>query len=191
MMTQDAAMKVLKHAVDLSIGSAVLMIVLGTLAIVLPAATGVGMAILVAWIVIAGGFVHWIFVVYAFAAEKAGQALWRFLIAGVYVVAGIYLAAHPALTLVTLTLLLGAIFISEGVIRIVEFFQARSLPGSGWILFDAMMTLLLGIVIMGAWPRDSAWAIGTILGINLILSGFTRLMVSVGARRAVGAATSG
>jgi uncharacterized membrane protein HdeD (DUF308 family) len=78
---------------------------------------------------------------------------------------------------------LAAIFFAEGLLRIVFFFQARSLPGAGWILFDGVMSVLLGFLIMRNWPGSSSWAIGTIVGVNLCLSGVTRLMFSVAARR--------
>jgi uncharacterized membrane protein HdeD (DUF308 family) len=65
----------------------------------------------------------------------------------------------------------------------VVFFKFRSLPGSGWVLFDGIMTLLLGFLIGYPWPLSSAWAIGTLVGINLLVSGFTRLMYSIAVRR--------
>lgn len=175
----------LKQAAGLSIGSAVVMTLLGILSIVLPGVSGLGVAIFVAWTAILAGIAH---VVYAFGAERAGQVLWHLLIGVVYVIGGIFLMVNPGLGLVSLTLLLGAIFIVEGVTRFVIFFRARALPGAGWILLDGVTTVLLGVLVVARWPSDSAWAIGTIFGVNLISSGVTRLMVSVAARRALGAA---
>lgn len=171
-----------KQAAGLSIGFAVLMIVLGVLAVALPQATGVGVAMLVAWVTIFGGLAH---LAYAFAAESAGTVLWRLLIGVVYIAGGIYLAANPGLSLQALTLVLAGIFFAEGVMRIVFFFQTRPLPGSGWILVDGLLTVLLGFLIARDWPASSSWAIGTIVGVNLCVSGITRLMFSVMARRAL------
>lgn len=176
----------LKQVAGLSIGYAVLMIVLGVLAISLPQATGIGVAILVAWITIFGGLAH---LAYAFAAESAGTVLWRLLIGVAYIVGGIYLAANPGLSLQALTLVLAGIFFIEGAMRIVFFFQTRLLPGSGWILVDGLLTVLLGFFIVRDWPASSSWVIGTLVGINLCVSGVTRLMFSVVARRALNAAT--
>src|SRR6266851_6716243 len=158
------------------------MIVLGVLAVAVPQATGVGVAMVVAWITIFGGLAH---LAYAFAAESAGTVLWRLLIGVVYIAGGIYLAANPGLSLLALTLVLAGIFFAEGVMRIVFFFQTRPLPGAGWVLFDGIMTLVLGFLVMRNWPDSSQWAIGTIVGVNLIVSGFTRLMLSVAARKAL------
>lgn len=173
---------VFKEVTGISIGWAVLMIVLGFLAVALPLATGIGVSMLVSWIVVFGGFVY---LAYAFAAKGAGAFLWRMLIGIVYIVGGFYLAFHPGLALASLTLVLAAILFAEGVLDIIVFFQFRSLSGSGWVLLDGIATLFLGIVIGYPWPFSSAWAIGILVGINLIMSGFTRLMYSVAARRAL------
>src|SRR6266851_3454839 len=103
----------------------------------------------------------------------------------VYIAGGIYLAANPGLSLQALTLVLAGIFFAEGVMRMVFFFQTRPLPGSGWILSDGVLTVLLGFLIVRDWPASSSWAIGTIVGVNLCVSGITRLMFSVMARRAL------
>ena len=58
------------------------------------------------------------------------------------------------------------------------YFHVRSLPGSGWILFDGIVTLILALMIWRSWPASAVWALGTIVGINLLMSGFTRLMYS-------------
>ena len=178
-MKEQSTTDVFKKVTGMSIGLAVLMIVMGFLAITLPLATGIGISILVGWIVVFGGFTY---VAYAFSAEGAGAVFWRMLIGIVYVVGGFYLVFHPGLALASLTLVLAAILIAEGVLQMIVFFQFRSLPGSGWVLFDGIMTLLLGFLI-GSWPSSSGWAIGTLVGINLLVSGFTRLMYSVAARK--------
>jgi uncharacterized membrane protein HdeD (DUF308 family) len=179
-MKGQSTTDVLKGVTGMSIGWAVLMIVLGILAIALPLATGIGISILVGWIVVFGGFTY---LAYAFAAQGAGAFLWRMLIGIAYIVGGFYLVFHPGLALQSLTLVLAAILFAEGVLQMIVFFQFRSLPGSGWVLFDAITTLLLGFLIGYPWPFSSAWAIGTLVGVNLLVSGFTRLMYSVAARR--------
>jgi uncharacterized membrane protein HdeD (DUF308 family) len=179
-MKAQSTTDILKRVTGMSIGWAVLMIVLGCLAVALPLATGIGVAIMVGWIIFFSGFAY---LAYAFAAQGAGAFLWRMLIGIVYVVGGLYLAFHPGLALESLTLVLAAILFAEGVLQMIVFFKSRSLPGSGWVLFDSIMTLLLGFLIGYAWPLSSGWAIGTLVGINLLVSGFTRLMYSVAARK--------
>jgi len=67
--------------------------------------------------------------------------------------------------------------------QILAYFSLRALPGSRWILFDGFVTLLLGLMIGLSWPSGSGWAIGTLVGINFLLSGCTRLGYAGTARR--------
>jgi uncharacterized membrane protein HdeD (DUF308 family) len=181
-MTEQSITDVFKEATGMSIGLAVVMILLGFLAVFLPFATGIALSILVGWIIVFSGFAY---LAYAFAARGAGAFLWRTPIGIAYVVGGFYLAFHPELTLESLTLVVAAVFFVESVLEFIVFFQFRALSGSGWILFDGILTLVLAYVIWRPWPASSLWAIGTLVGINLIVSGSTRLMYSVGVRKTV------
>jgi len=171
---------IFQEAAGASSGWGVVMILLGVLALFLPLATGIGVSIAVGWIIVFGGVAY---LASAFAARGAGSFLWRVLIGAVYIIGGLYLAFNPGLALASLTLAMALMFFFEGLLETVVFFQFRTLPGSGWVLFDGLVTLLLAYLIWRPWPSSSIWAIGTILGINLIMSGITRLMYSVAARR--------
>ena len=177
--THTLPVDIFKRVTGLSIGLAVLMIVLGFAAMFKPFAAGVGISLFIAWIIVFSGVVH---LVYAFAARSAGSFLWRTLIGVAYIVGGIYLLKNPSLALASFTLMLAVMLIAEGVFQLITFFQLRVLPGSGWILCDGIVTLILGGLIAYPWPGSSLWAIGTLVGVNLIISGFTRLMFSVAAR---------
>jgi|SRR5579863_1895172 len=179
-MSAQSITDVFKEAAGMSMGWAIVMIVVGFLAILMPFATGIGVSIVVGWIIVFSGITH---LAYAFSAQGAGAFLWRMLVGIVYVIGGVYLAFHPGLALESLTLMVAAIFLTEGVLAIVVFFQFRGLPGSGWILLDGIMTLILAYLIWQPWPTSSIWAIGTLLGINLLVSGFTRLMYSAAAHK--------
>ena len=176
---------IFKQAAGVSVGLAVVQIILGLLAVILPFASGIGISILMAWIIVFSGFAYF---AYAFAARGAGAVIWRMLIGIVYIIGGGYLAFHPRLALASFTLAVAAILLFEGIMEIVVFFQFRALQGSWWILIDGIVTLFLSYLIWRPWPLSSAWAIGTLVGINLMVSGLTWLMVSVEARRALRAA---
>ena len=179
-MNDQSVKGVLKEATGMSIGWSILMLVLGVVAILMPFTTGIAVSIFVGWIMVFTGVAY---LAYAFAAQGAGALIWRMLVGIVYVAGGGYLAIHPGIALESLTLVVAAIFFFEGITEIAVFFQFRSLAGTGWILFDGLLTLVLAYLI---WrPSSSTWAIGTLLGINLIVSGVTRLMYSVEARKAV------
>jgi uncharacterized membrane protein HdeD (DUF308 family) len=79
----------------------------------------------------------------------------------------------------SLTLVLGCLFLVEGIFDIALFFHVRSFHGAAWILFDGIISLVLGLLIYLQWPSSSAWAIGTLVGVSVIISGVTRLKVSL------------
>jgi uncharacterized membrane protein HdeD (DUF308 family) len=180
-MTDD-----LKSATGWSIALAVLMVVVGFVAIAAPAAAGIGVSVFIGWLIVFSGVIY---LGYAFTADGFGSFAGRALIGGLYIFGGFYLISNPGMALVTLTFVVAVILIAEGILQVIAYFQVRTVPGSGWVLFDGIATLALGIVIIYPWPGSSNWAIGTIVGVNLIISGFTRLMYSVSARKVVNAAT--
>jgi uncharacterized membrane protein HdeD (DUF308 family) len=90
---------------------------------------------------------------------------------------------HPVLGVASFTLLLACFFVAEGAIDLVVYFGNRRMHGAGWILFDGIVTLFLGVLVWKQWPSSSAWVIGTLVGISMILTGNTRLMISLAARR--------
>jgi uncharacterized membrane protein HdeD (DUF308 family) len=71
----------------------------------------------------------------------------------------------------------------ESVLEFILSFQLRPAPGSGWLLFDAIVTLALAGMIWSAWPLSSVWAVGTLAGVSMFSSGITRLMLSIAVRR--------
>ena len=83
--------------------------------------------------------------------------------------------------------MLASLFLIEGVLDIALFFKMRSLGGSSWVLVDGIITLLLGLMIYAQWPSSSVWAIGTLVGVSMIISGVTRVMLSLAVRRATAA----
>jgi uncharacterized membrane protein HdeD (DUF308 family) len=183
-MNSQSSTNIFKEAAGASIGWGVVMILLGIAAMLLPLATGIGVSVAFGWIIVLSGIAY---IASAFAARGAGSFLWRLLIGIVYVLGGFFLAFHPGLALESLTLAMALMFFFEGIMEIVVFFQFRALGGSGWVLADGIVTLFLAYLIWRPWPGSSVWAIGTILGVNLIVSGITRLMYSMSARRVLDA----
>ena len=163
----------------------IVFVVLGMLAIVEPAVAGLAVALLVGWVLIFGGVAH---AVAAFGGGGAGRVVWQVIVAAIYVVGGLYFLTHPLLGLGTLTLYLAVVLLVEAVIEIVAYFAAGRESGSGWRLVNAIVTLLLGGMIWRNWPSSSAWAIGTLVGVNLMITGFSRLMLGTAARKLAAAA---
>jgi uncharacterized membrane protein HdeD (DUF308 family) len=158
----------------------IVFVVLGLLAIVEPAVAGLAVAILVGWVLIFGGAAH---AAAAFGGGGAARVVWQLIVAVIYIVGGIYFLSHPLLGLGTLTLLLAAILVAEALVEVIAYFANRGEGGSSWRLVNAIVTLLLGAMIWKNWPSSSVWAIGTLVGINLVFTGFSRLMLGSVARR--------
>ncbi len=186
-MAQQTPSHIVRHASTWSILFGVLLIVLGMLAVGSPVLAAVAVNAVIAWLIVLAGVVH---LALAFHTRAAGSVVWRLLVGIAYVFFGVYLIAHPALGVVSLTLVLASLFLVEGIFAIAVFFQMRSVGGSSWILIDGIVTLLLGLMIYLQWPSSSAWAIGTLVGVSLIISGVSRLMLSLAVRKATAALAS-
>jgi uncharacterized membrane protein HdeD (DUF308 family) len=180
-MAQQTPSDILRQASTWSILCGALLVVLGVLAVGSPAVAAVAVNALLAWLIVLAGIVH---LALAFHAHGAAGQVWKLLVGIAYVFFGVYLIAHPALGVVSLTLVLASLFLVEGIFDIALFFRMRPIGGSGWILADGIVTLLLGLMIYRQWPSSSNWAIGTLVGVSLIISGVSRLMLSLAVRKA-------
>jgi uncharacterized membrane protein HdeD (DUF308 family) len=89
---------------------------------------------------------------------------------------------HPLLGVLSLTLLLAVFLLVEGILEITLYFRIRRVRHAGWVLFDGIVTLILGIFIWAQWPSSSVWVIGTLVGISLIFSGISRFMLALAVR---------
>ena len=140
----------------------ILLLLCGFLAIVMPLASSVGLVILLGWLILFAAVWHLIF---AFQTRGVGNILWQVLLAIVYGIAGFYMLSHPLLGLLTLTLVLAIFLLFEGVLEIILYFNIRKSPNAGWVLFDGIITLILGLLIWAHWPSTSVWVIGTLVGL--------------------------
>jgi uncharacterized membrane protein HdeD (DUF308 family) len=162
------------------IAMAVVFIILGVLAIVEPGVAGLAVTILVGWLLIFGGVAH---LIAAFSGGGTGRVVWHVFLGLIYVVGGIYYLTHPLLGLGTLTLLLGGIILVGAALEFIAYFLVRSRSGSGWLLLNGLIALLVGGLILAHWPSSTVWAIGTLVGVNLLMTGISRLMVGMAARK--------
>src|ERR1700726_4320376 len=179
-MAQHSSSGIVRRASTFSILWGVALIILGMLAVGSPFLAAVAVNAFIAWLLVLAGVVH---LTVAFHTREAGSLIWRVLVGLAYLFFGVYLIMHPALGVASLTLLLALLFLVEGILNIVLFFNLRSLRGSSWILTDGIITLILGLMIYTQWPSSSAWAIGTLVGVSLIISGVTRVMLSLAVRK--------
>lgn len=171
-----------KHFTGWSIAISLLLILAGVLAIGLPVAAGIAVNIVVAWLLVFCGVAH---LVFAWHIRGIGGVIWQVLLGALYIGIGVYLLMHPVAGLATLTLALAIYLFIEGVLELVLSFQIRPRGGWGWLLLDGIVTLVLALMIWRTWPGNTEWVIGTLVGISMIFSGATRLMLSMAARTLV------
>jgi len=180
-MEQENRSDIIRQVSTMSILWGVLLICVGMLAVASPLVAAIAVNVLIAWLIVIAGVIH---LIVAFHSREAGSVIWRLLVGLAYVCFGVYLIARPAVGVASLTLVLASLFLVEGILDIAFFFRARSMPRSIWILLDGIVTLLLGLLIYAQWPSSSAWAIGTLVGVSLIISGITRVMLALAVRKA-------
>lgn len=167
-------------AVNWSIALSILLILAGLIAIVVPEISGLAITLIFGWLMIVSGITHFIF---AFKTHTTGGRLWELLIGAVYVFTGVYLILHPVEALFALTLILACYLFFEAIVEFIQYFQLRPRHGAGWLILDGIITLVLAVMIWRSWPASSVWVIGTLVGISMIFSGFSRLMLSLAAKR--------
>ena len=151
-------------------------IVVGCIAIIIPAAFSVGTAIFIGWILmIVGAFL----VVAAFNTTSVGSVIWRLLWAFLTIIVGFWLVIEPHNGTLTLTVVLGIYFLVMGVSRIMVAFAARGEPGAGLVGLSGIAGLLIGILVLVKFPSSADWAIGLLVGIDLIFAGWTLTSIAL------------
>jgi uncharacterized membrane protein HdeD (DUF308 family) len=148
----------------------VLAIFVGCVAILVPAVASVGTAIFIGWILlIVGGFL----IAAAFSAHAIGTVVLRLLWAALTVIVGLWLIVEPHNGTLTLTLVLGIYFLFMGVTRITVAFVNRGQPNAGLVGLSGVAGLLIGILVLAKFPSSADWAIGLLVGIDLIFAGWS------------------
>jgi len=178
-MSDTSAETFAKKTMGWSIGLSVLMIVAGILAIASPLAAGIAVNLVVAWLLVFSGCTH---LVFAWHTRSGRGFVWELLVGILYIFIGVYLLMHPLAGVVSLAIALAIYLFLEAVLEFILSFMLRPLPGTGWLLFDGIVTLILAVMIWRLWPTSAAWIIGTLVGISMLFSGTSRLMLSLAAR---------
>jgi uncharacterized membrane protein HdeD (DUF308 family) len=159
---------------------AIILILCGMAALALPEIAGVSIAMVLSVLILIAGVIH---LTTAAVAGSFGGYLWRTLVGIVYIIGGVWLFMHPIISLISFTFVLGIVFFIEGIFHIISYFQLRKAGGAGWVLFDGIITVILALFILYHWPSSAAFIISVIVGVNLLISGFTRLMMLLALRR--------
>lgn len=159
----------------------IILIVLGLIALIDSVAVTIVSMVLFGWLLLLGGIFE---AVQAFRHRKGGYFFLHLLNAAFSIVVGVMLLRSPLAGSLVVTLLMASYFVVVGVFRIFTALTVR-IPGSGWALTDGIITLILGILVWAQWPESGLWIIGLFIGINLITTGWSQVMLAFAARRLV------
>ena len=118
----------------------------------------------------------------AILARSWNIALLDVLMAVLYIVAGVFTLRQPETAGLTLTLLLSAVFIVNGLMRILSTFALKP-PHWAWILLHGTVSFLIGVLLLAQWPWSGIWAIGVFVGVDLIVIGASMIATSITLRR--------
>ena len=165
----------------------VIMVILGVVAFVLPTVATIAVDMFVGWLFLISG----VFGLAAlFSVRGVPAFVWTLITAALSVVVGGLLIWRPVEGAFSLTLVLTAFFIVEGIFQIVASFTSRdAMPGSwGWMLASGLADLVLAAIIVAGWPLSAGWVLGLLVGINLITSGLAVVMAAIAGRNVVQAA---
>lgn len=156
--------------------------ILGVLAIAFPFLTGVTLSFLLGILLLVGAVAHGAQV---FSARTWKGVIWQGLLIFVYGAAGLSLLVNPLVGLTTLTILLIAYLLVDGVVEIIMGMRLRGDGGWGWVVASGVISLVLAWLLWAGWPVTAAWAVGLLFGVALLSSGVSLLLVAWSGRRAV------
>jgi uncharacterized membrane protein HdeD (DUF308 family) len=186
---QRALTQSIREHWGLFLAEGIILVVLGLLAIIVPPIATIAVTIFLGWLFLISGIVG---LVTTFWARHAPGFWWSLLSAVLAIAAGIVLLGWPVPGAVSLTLLLIAFFIIEGVLSILYAFEhKKELSGRwGWMLISGIIDLILAAIIWGGLPGTAAWALGLLVGINMLFGGSAMIAMALHARSADPATTT-
>jgi uncharacterized membrane protein HdeD (DUF308 family) len=155
----------------------VAMLIVGLLAVILPHIATLTVQILIGIILLIAGILN---AAHALTIRKWRAVTWEMLLTLLFLIAGILFITYPMSGAFALTVILGFFFLILGILKIQSALAWRERPGWGWLLISGLVSILLGIIIILGLPGTALWAIGLILGIDLVFSGVA--LTAVGSR---------
>ena len=165
----------------------VVMVILGVLAICAPVAASIAVAIYVGWLLLISGVIGLIAIV---STHHVHAFLWSLITAALSVAIGVLLILMPVQGAISLTIVLTAFFIAEGVFQTAVAIASRQVLAGTWVwmLLSGLADLVLAAIIIAGWPGTAIWALGLLVGVNLLTSGWAVVVAALAGRRMAEAA---
>jgi uncharacterized membrane protein HdeD (DUF308 family) len=166
----------------LFLAEGIVLSLLGLVAIIVPPLAGLATTVILGWVFVAAGIAG---ILFTLRARRAPGTGWALLSAVVAIVAGGVLLWSPLQGLVTLTYVLTGFFIIDGIV-IVAYAVAHRRELSGkweWMMVNGVIDLVLAGIILLGLPGTLGWALGLLIGIDLVFGGTSLIAMALGARR--------
>jgi uncharacterized membrane protein HdeD (DUF308 family) len=160
----------------------ILLVILGLAAIILPPLAGLAVTIFLGWMFLISGIAG---LAATFWARGMPGFWWSLISAALAVLAGLVLLARPMQGVLTLTIVVGAYFLAEGVASIMYALEHRRELSERWtwMLFAGLLDIVIAAMIIAGLPGSAEWAIGLLVGINLLFGGASLIGVALAARK--------
>jgi uncharacterized membrane protein HdeD (DUF308 family) len=160
----------------------ILLAVLGIAALILPPLASLAIAIFLGWMFLISGIGG---LIVTYWARSTPGFWWSLISAALAVLAGMLLLARPMQAVLTLTIVLGAYFLAEGVATIMYALEHRREPSSrwSWLLISGLVDIAISFMVITGLPSSAEWAIGILVGINLLFGGATLIGMALAARK--------
>jgi uncharacterized membrane protein HdeD (DUF308 family) len=180
---QRAAAAALHEHWVLFLVEGIVLLILGAIAVVVPQVATLAVTIFLGWLILISGIVG---LITTFWMRHAPGFWWSLLSAILGIVVGVMLVASPVVGALSLTFLLITFFIVEGVVSIMfALDHRRELSGQwAWMLVSGIIDLALAAMILAGLPSTAAWAVGLLVGINMIFGGAAMIAMALHARKA-------
>lgn len=163
-----------------SIAFGLMLIVIGILALLMPAIAALATALTLGWLLVVAGIVE---IVHAFQIRRRKGYGWQLAAGIVTLVLGACILFFPIAGIATLALWIGAFLFAGGIVRLVLAFRLKPAKGWEWVLLDAVVSIVVGVLIAWGWPASSIPFIGLLTGFWLLFSGIWRITLDARAPR--------
>ena len=152
----------------------------GIFAIAAPFVAGLTVTIVFSIVLVWLGIMQ---IIQAFSTKSWSGFIWELLIGIILLVGGVATWIDPVVGALSLTLVVGAVFLVKGIFQVILGFQMRPHGGWGWILVAGILSAIVGLIVLLQWPVSTSYALGNLVCISLIFSGWSYVMLSLAAKR--------
>jgi uncharacterized membrane protein HdeD (DUF308 family) len=163
----------------LFIALGVMFLILGALVALFPMVVAITIEIVLGWVLIVNGI---LLVIHSFSLRDLSGFIFRLLLGIITIIFGGLILSNILAATIAFSVILAVFLILEGILKIVVSFHFRGIGNWSWLLLSGAIALILGIMWL-KWPLTGAWAMGLLIGIDMVLGGLSMIMVGSGLRK--------